>query len=42
MRLNTDKTHLPLNNHEPNALKLGNLCINNSLSEKLLGINPDC
>ena len=42
MRLNTDKFHLLLNNQEPNALKLGDLWINNFLSEKLLGINSDC
>ena len=36
MRLNTDKCHL-----EPNTLKKGDLHINNSLSEKLLGIPFD-
>ena len=39
MKLNTDKCHLLLNGQEPNTLKIGDLHINNSLSEKLLGIN---
>ena len=38
MKLNTDKCHLLLNIQEPNILKIGDLHINNSLSEKLLGI----
>ena len=36
MKLNTNKCHLLLNSQEPNMLKLGDLHINNSLSEKLL------
>ena len=36
--LNTYKCHLLLNSQEPNTLKIGDLDINNSLSEKLLGI----
>ena len=42
MKLNTDKCHLLLNSQEPNTLKIGDLLINNSLSEKLLGITFDC
>ena len=42
MKLNTDKCHLLLNSEEPNTLKLGDLHINNSLNEKLLGITFDC
>ena len=42
MKLNTDKGHLLLNSQEPNALKIVDLHINNSLSEKLLGITFDC
>ena len=38
MKLNTDKCHLLLNGQEPNTLKIGDLHINNSLSEKLLDI----
>ena len=38
MKLNTDKCHLLLNSQEPNTLKIGDLHINNSLNEKLLGI----
>ena len=41
MKLNTDKCHLLLNSQEPNTLKIGDLHINNSLSE-LLGITFDC
>ena len=41
MKLNTDKCHLLLNSQEPNTLKTGDLYINNSLSEKLLGITFD-
>ena len=41
MKLNTDKCHLLLNSEEPNTLKIGDLHINNSLSEKLLGITFD-
>ena len=42
MKLNTDKCHLLLNSQEPNTLKIDDLHINNSLSEKLLGITFDC
>ena len=42
MKLNTNKYHLLLNSQEPNTLKIGDLHINNSLSEKLLGITFDC
>ena len=42
MKLNTDKCHLLLNSQEPNALKIGDLNINNFLSEKLLGITFAC
>ena len=42
MKLNTDKYCLLLNSQEPNTLKMGDLHINNSLSEKLLGITFDC
>ena len=42
MKLNTSKCHLLLNSQEPNTLKIGDLLINNSLSEKLLRINFDC
>ena len=42
MKLNTDKCHLLLNSQEPNTLKIGDLHINNSLSEKLLAITFDC
>ena len=42
MKLNTDKCHLLLNSQEPNTLKIGDLNINNSLSEKRLGITFDC
>ena len=38
IKLNTDKCHLLLNSQEPNAFKIGNLHINNSLSEKLIDI----
>ena len=31
-----------LNSQEPNTLKIGDLDINNSLSEKLLGITFSC
>ena len=36
--INTDKCHLLLNSQEPNTLKIGDLHINNTLSEKLLCI----
>ena len=42
MKLNTDKCHLLLNSQEPNTLKRSDLHINNSVSEKLLGITFDC
>ena len=42
MNLNTYKCHLLLNSQEPNALKIGDLDINNSLSEKLLGVTFGC
>ena len=42
IKLNTDQCHLILNSQEPNTLKIGDLHINNSLSEKLLGITFDC
>ena len=37
MKLNTDRSHLLLNNQVPNTLKISDLHINNSLIEKLLG-----
>ena len=40
-KLNTDKCRLLLNSQEPNTLKIGDLHINNSLSEKLLGTTFD-
>ena len=42
MKLNTDKCHLLLNSREHKTLKIVDLHINNSLSEKLLGITFDC
>ena len=42
IKLNIDKCHLLLNRQEPNTLKIGDLHINNSLSEKPLGITFDC
>ena len=42
MKLNTDKCHLLLNSQEPNTLRIGDFHINNSLSEKILGITFDC
>ena len=42
MKLNTDKFHLLLNSQEPNTLKIGDLHINNYLSEKLQGITFYC
>ena len=42
MKLNTDKCYLLLNSQEPNTLKIGELHIDNSLSQKLLGITFDC
>ena len=41
MKLNTGKCHLLLNSQEPSMLKSEN-SLNNSLSEKLLGIIFDC
>ena len=40
--LDTNKCHLILNSQEPNTLKIGDLHMNNILSEKLLGITFDC
>ena len=42
MKLNIDKCHLLLNSQEPNMLKIGDLYINNSVNEKLIGITFDC
>ena len=42
MKLNTNKCHLLLNSQEPITLKMGDLHINNSLSEKLLGVTFNC
>ena len=42
MKLNAEKCHLILKSQEPNALKIGDLHINNSLKEKLLCITFDC
>ena len=42
IKLNTDKCRLLLNSQESNTLKISDLHINNSLSEKLLGITFDC
>ena len=42
MKLNTDKCCLRLNSQEPNTLKIGDLHISNSLSEKLLGTTFGC
>ena len=42
MKLNTDKCRLILKSQESNTLKIGDLHINNSLSEKLIGITFDC
>ena len=42
MKQNTDKCRLILNSQEPNTLKIGDLRLNNSLSEKILGITFDC
>ena len=42
MKLNTDKRHLLLNSKEPKTFKIDDLHINNSLTEKLLGITFDC
>ena len=42
IKLNTNKCHLLLNRQEPNTLKIGDMNINNSLSEKLLGATFDC
>ena len=42
IKLNTDKCHLLLNIQGSNALKIGDLHINNSLVRKLLGITFDC
>ena len=42
MKLNTNQCRLILNSQEPNTLKIGDLRLNNSLSEKILGITFDC
>ena len=42
MKLNTNKCHLLLNSQKPKTFSIGDLHINNSLSEKLLGIAFDC
>ena len=42
MKLNTHKCHLLLNSQEPNTLKIGDLHMNDSLNEKLLGITFAC
>ena len=42
MKLNTNKCRLLLNAQEPNTLKIGDLHMNNALSEKLIGITFDC
>ena len=42
MKLNTDKCPLILKSQEPNTLKIGDLHIKNSLSEKLIGITFNC
>ena len=42
MKQNTDKCRPLLNSQEPNTLKIGDLHISNSLSEKLLGITFGC
>ena len=42
MKRYIDKFHLLLNSQKPNALKIGHLHINNSLSEKLLVVTFDC
>ena len=41
MKLNRDKRHALLNSQGPNTIKIGNVCINNSLCENVLGINFD-
>ena len=41
IKLNADKCHLLLNSQEPNTLKIGDLHINNFLSEKLQSITFD-
>ena len=42
MKVNTDKCRPLSKSQEPNTLKIDDLRINNSLSEKLLGITFDC
>ena len=42
MKLNTDKCRPLSNNQELNTLKIGDLHTDNSLREKLLGVNFDC
>ena len=42
MKLDIDKYHLLLKSQDPYILKMGDLHVNNSLSEKLLRITFDC
>ena len=42
MKLNTNKCQLIFSSQEPNTIKIGDLHINNSLRENLLGITFDC
>ena len=42
MKLSTDKCPLILKSQEPNTLKIGDLHIKNSLSEKLIGLTFNC
>ena len=42
MTINTDKPNLVLNSREHNKLKIRDLHINNSLSERIIGITFDC
>ena len=41
MKLNTDKCHLPLDSQDTNALKICDLHIYNSLSQKILNVKFD-
>ena len=41
MKLNKDKCHLFVNSNGLYTMKIGNLCIKNSLCEKLFAINFD-
>ena len=42
MKLNTDKCHLPLESQDTNALKICDLHVYNSLSQKILNVKFDC